>query len=246
MEAIRFARLGFYTKSSAKRPIGARTVQRLRSDVDLRRLVRGTSSQLRGGRFHGHCTSASAMKQWTWTHAIKKQTEESEKKGRPATRLALLPLHAGRCGTPGRRNSLCTMEFRLVWQSGFDAPLSMSRRDGMAARTSHRTSSRPASSATQRGTSRSIPWKRPNTLLSCAPGWQRAGGTRRRSRPLSRKMLHRPDPVRLYKHTDCEIKSKSVDARENVDLRMYRAIHRSKYRNGAFPSECWRKPLKMR
>jgi hypothetical protein len=240
MEARRFARLGFYTKSSAKRPKGARTVQRLRSDVDLRRLVRGTSSQLRGGRFHGHCTSASAMKQWTWTHAIKKQTEESEKKGRPATRLALLPLHAGRCGTPGRRNSLCTMEFRLVWQSDFDAPLSMSRREGMAARTSHRTSSRPASSATQRGTSRSIPWKRPNTLLSCAPGWQRAGGTRRRSRPLSRKMLHRPDPVRLYKHTDCEIKSKSTSTCECIAQYIARSIVMGLFRQsvGGNPWKC--------
>lgn len=101
MEARRFARLGFYTKSSAKRPIGARTVQRLRSDVDLRRLVRGTSSQLRGGRFHGHCTSASAMKQWTWTYAIKKQTEESEKKRPPnnkagAASIACWPMRDAR------------------------------------------------------------------------------------------------------------------------------------------------------
>lgn len=83
---------GVFTNSSAKRPIGARTVQRLRSDVDLRRLVRGFSSQLRNGRFHGHCTSASAMKQRTWTRAIKKHTQEAENKGRPATRLALLLL----------------------------------------------------------------------------------------------------------------------------------------------------------
>ena len=213
------ARLEFYTNSSAKRPIGARTVQRLRSDVDLSRLVRGTSSQLRGGRFHGHCTSASAMKQRTWTRAIKKHTQEAENKGRPATRLALLLLPDADVGRQPQKNSSCTMDFHRVWQSGFNALPSMSRRDAMAARTSHRTSSRPACSATQRGTRRSFPWTPPDMLPSSVPGWQRAGGTRRRSRPLSaEEQGHRFEPNRLHDYPDCEIKSGSVDVRKNVDL----------------------------
>jgi len=55
---------------SVAQNLGARTVQRLRSDAIRRRLVRGISSQLRGGPLV-RCTSASAMKQWTWTHEIK-------------------------------------------------------------------------------------------------------------------------------------------------------------------------------
>lgn len=55
---------------SVAQNLGARTVQRLRSDAIRRRLVRGISSQLRGGPLV-RCTSASAMKQWTWTHDIK-------------------------------------------------------------------------------------------------------------------------------------------------------------------------------
>ena len=42
----------------------------------------------------GHCTSASEMKQRTWTHDFKKQTQETQTTGGPATRwsLFLLPI----------------------------------------------------------------------------------------------------------------------------------------------------------
>lgn len=71
--------------------ISARTVQRLRSDAFRRRLVRGISSQLRGGPLV-RCTSASAMKQRTWTHDFKQTNPKSQTQGRREPRVALLLL----------------------------------------------------------------------------------------------------------------------------------------------------------
>ncbi len=123
-----------------------------------------------------------------------------------------------RCGTTVRKNSSCTMDFRRVWQNGFGVPPSMSRRDVMAARTSRQTSSQPASSATQRGTRRSIPWTRPNMRRSCAPGWKRAGGTRRRSRPLlANEQRHRSEPDKLQAHPDDKVRAAQMTSK-NVDL----------------------------
>lgn len=131
---------------------GARTVQRLRSDVSRRRLVRGITSQLRGG-FNSRCTSASAMKQRTWLVKSKSncilqnlRRLAAERQGGCAT-IAICP-----CGRLIRKSSAHAFEYQPEQPGAFGALQSIWWLDVTEGAMSRRTSSLPVIIATGPGT----------------------------------------------------------------------------------------------
>lgn len=210
----------------------------------MRRLVRGTSSQLRGDRFPGHCTSASAMKQRTWNHAFKKHAQEPEKASRRATGLALLLLPTTDVGNPPAKVHCALWTFDWSGQT-----VSMHRRACRREkrwRQERRLQHRCGLPLLQHDTTQGEASGR-RSQTCCRSTFQTGEGQVAPGAGDSR-FAQTNDPFNLNGMAPAacsrQVKPQSkTTVRKRRLAKMYRAMYRSKYRNRAYLSVYWRKPL---